>query len=70
MGQCTGTSKRSGERCLKDEVPGRGVCHIHGCKSPVGAASGTFKDGRHSVRGLFVAPRPPTGPVGTPDAAS
>lgn len=48
MAQCAAKSKRSGERCKKDAVPGRSVCHMHGGKSLVGAAVHTYKDGRYS----------------------
>ena len=46
--QCTAKSKQSGERCKRHAVPGRNVCNIHGGKSLAGAASPTFKTGRHS----------------------
>lgn len=46
--QCTAKSKRSGERCLKDAMIGREVCHIHGGKTPKGSASPHFKTGAHS----------------------
>lgn len=48
MPQCTAKSKRSGERCKKDAMHGGNVCHIHGGKSPKGAASPTFKHGKRS----------------------
>lgn len=34
MSQCAATSKQSGERCKKDAISGKKVCHIHGGKSP------------------------------------
>lgn len=46
--QCAAKSKRSGEQCKKDAIPGRSVCHIHGGKSLGGLASPTFKEGRYS----------------------
>lgn len=48
MAQCTAKSKQSGERCKKDAIPGRNVCHIHGGKSLAGVSSPTFKHGRYS----------------------
>ena len=46
--RCKATSKRSGEQCKKDAVPGREVCHIHGGKTPEGAALPQFKHGRYA----------------------
>jgi hypothetical protein len=46
--QCSARSKQSGERCKKDAVRGREVCHIHGGRSPRGPASATWKDGTYS----------------------
>lgn len=46
--QCTAKSKQSGEQCKKDAMLGRNVCHIHGGKTPKGAASPHFKTGAHS----------------------
>ncbi len=52
--QCKAKSKRSGERCKKDAVKGREVCHIHGGKSKVGPESGTWVDGSSSrYRAIF-----------------
>jgi len=48
MAQCKAKSKRSGERCKKDAVPGRDVCHIHGGKTPRGLDSPNTKTGRYS----------------------
>ncbi|QIN79608.1 hypothetical protein GBA65_14965 [Rubrobacter marinus] len=53
--QCKAKSKRSQERCKKDAVVGRDVCHIHGGKSAIGAGSGTFKDGTSSKYGRVLA---------------
>jgi len=46
--QCTARSKRSGQQCQKGATPGRIVCHMHGGKTPAGAASPQFKTGRYS----------------------
>ncbi len=46
--RCSAKSKRSGERCKKDAVKGREVCHIHGGKSLAGTASPSWKDGSRS----------------------
>ncbi len=48
MAQCKAKSKRSGEQCKKHAVNGKGVCHIHGGKTPSGIASPHFKNGRYS----------------------
>lgn len=48
MAQCTAKSKRSGQQCKKSAVDGFAVCEIHGGKTPKGAASPQFKDGRYS----------------------
>ncbi len=46
--RCTAKSKRSGNRCRNNAVTGRNVCRMHGGKSPIGPASATYRDGRHS----------------------
>jgi hypothetical protein len=52
--QCTATSKRTGERCEAWRMKGKEVGYHHGGKSPIGAGSATFKDGRHSkYRAIF-----------------
>lgn len=33
-GQCTATSKQSGERCKRRAIPGGTVCHFHGGAAP------------------------------------
>jgi hypothetical protein len=48
MAQCTARSKRTGERCKKAAMSGKGVCHIHGGKTPTGAMLRQFRHGRHS----------------------
>jgi hypothetical protein len=53
MAQCTAKSKQSGQRCKKDAIPGRVVCHMHGGRSPTGIASPQYKHGRYS-RGMPV----------------
>ncbi len=55
--RCKAKSKRSGERCKKDAVPGTEVCHIHGGKSPKGIDHPRFKNGsksRYVPRGNLV----------------
>lgn len=47
--RCKATSKRSGERCKKDAMIGREVCHIHGGKTPKGMDSPHWKTGRYST---------------------
>lgn len=39
MGQCTATSKRTGERCRRRASKGKSVCRVHGADSP-GAPKG------------------------------
>lgn len=39
MGQCTATSKRTGERCRRRASKGKTVCRVHGADSP-GAPKG------------------------------
>lgn len=41
-GRCTATSKRSGERCKNPATDNRGVCHIHGGKTPL--QNGIYSD--------------------------
>jgi hypothetical protein len=48
MTQCAATSKRSGQRCKNHASVGYAVCHIHGGKTPRGAASPHYKTGRYS----------------------
>lgn len=48
MAQCTAKSKRTGERCRRQAVPGMTVCASHGGKSLAGPASPRFKTGRYS----------------------
>lgn len=48
MTQCQAKSKRSGEQCKKDAIPGKRVCHIHGGKTPGGVESPNFKHGAYS----------------------
>ena len=46
--KCQAKSKRSGQQCKKDAVPGRNVCHMHGGKSPKGLDHPRFKTGSAS----------------------
>jgi len=48
MAQCTAKSKRSQEQCKRGATAGNTKCHIHGGKSYIGPASGTYKTGRYS----------------------
>lgn len=48
MPQCTAKSKRSGEQCKNHAIIGRKQCKFHGGKTPRGAASPNWKDGRYS----------------------
>lgn len=48
MPRCKATSKRSGERCKKDAMVGKKVCHIHGGKTPIGMEHPNFRTGRRS----------------------
>ena len=43
-----GAKTRAGTPCLHSPVRGRNRCHLHGGRTLVGPASGTWKDGRHS----------------------
>lgn len=46
--KCTAQSKRTGQQCGGNAVPGMTVCHWHGGKTPTGIASPHFRTGRHS----------------------
>lgn len=48
MTQCDAQSKRSGEQCKKDAIPGSSKCHMHGGKGLIGVAHPNFKHGRYS----------------------
>lgn len=45
MGQCTATSKRTGERCKRFCAPGKTVCKWHG-----GASNGAPKGNKNAIR--------------------
>ena len=48
MPRCHALSKQSGGQCRKPAMRGHTVCAMHGGKSRIGMASGTYKHGRYS----------------------